>query len=437
MQKKIILIIILILFFNQLKGEDILTLDEAISTGLINNYSVKISRNHLTMSENSFSYGNAGFFPLVELTGTQTYSVSNSLQEYVSGDILEREGARASNLNAGIGFNWVLFNGFRISNQYKMLREQNMVSQYELSYTIENTIADIIIAYYDIVRLQQHIRTTESAIEILDDRLRLAEERFNIGSASRLEVSQSKADINNEKSELLRLNQQLTEAKMHLNTIMGRLHDVNYNVTDTIIVDKVLEFNELNENFLKNNPELNIQRKRQILSNINLNLEKSHRYPEIGFIAGYNYTDSRSEAGFIISNQTTGMQYGLTARFTIFDGFRTNTAVQNAKIEYENQELELEFLNRQLSSHLASQFLAYRSNIETAELEAENLQLVRENVEIAMEQYRQGLITGLELREAQRMLLNVESRLTNSLFAAKANETKLLSMGGMLVGRSD
>jgi len=65
-------------------------------------------------------------------------------------------------------------------------------------------------------------------------------------------------------------------------------------------------------------------------------------------------------------------------------------------------------------------------------LKRKNLEIARENVEIAMERYRLGILTPLELREAQKAYIDAESRLISALYQAKVAETNLLKLTGQL-----
>ena len=69
-------------------GQDVLTLEEAIQTGLENNYNIRISRNNEAMAANSNTYGNAGFLPRATVAGTVSYSSSNTVQKLFSGDTI-------------------------------------------------------------------------------------------------------------------------------------------------------------------------------------------------------------------------------------------------------------------------------------------------------------------------------------------------------------
>ena len=75
----------------------------------------------------------------------------------------------------------------------------------------------------------------------------------------------------------------------------------------------------------------------------------------------------------------------------------------------------------------------YRFLLNALKLEEENIQLAKENVFIAMERFKQGVSTFLELREAQKSLEDAYDRLIAARYNTKLAETELLRLKGELV----
>ena len=95
-------------------AQQVLTLQEAISTALESNYNIRIARNNETIATNQNTAGNAGFLPSVNVNGTTSYTSNNTTQKFFSGD--ERQGTGAGNtaVRAGLAVRWTAFDGFRM-----------------------------------------------------------------------------------------------------------------------------------------------------------------------------------------------------------------------------------------------------------------------------------------------------------------------------------
>ena len=66
-------------------------------------------------------------------------------------------------------------------------------------------------------------------------------------------------------------------------------------------------------------------------------------------------------------------------------------------------------------------------------MEQSNRQVAQENNEIAIERYRVGNSSPLELREAQINLLEANLRLLNAAYAVKTGEIELLFLSGLIM----
>lgn len=103
-----------------------------------------------------------------------------------------------------------------------------------------------------------------------------------------------------------------------------------------------------------------------------------------------------------------------------------------AKIEQKSRQLQLEEENLRLESALLRAWESYQNSLNLVRLELNNLDNADERMEIALERFREGMISALEFREAQRVYLDAESRLMEARYRAKVAETELLRLGGSL-----
>ena len=115
--------------------------------------------------------------------------------------------------------------------------------------------------------------------------------------------------------------------------------------------------------------------------------------------------------------------------FNIFDGNRSRER-RNARLEVERQELIGQELKLALRADLSDLWHAYRNNLELLKLERQNLVTAKENMEIAMERYMLGDLSGIEMREAQKSLLDAEERLLAVEYNTKMCEISLLQISG-------
>ena len=137
----------------------------------------------------------------------------------------------------------------------------------------------------------------------------------------------------------------------------------------------------------------------------------SRTYPYLNLTSGYNYNYNKFENGNLRSQQADGLNYGLSLGINLFDGFNQRRQKANARIEIENRDYEYRQVDQQVKADLITIFYAYQNNLLLFELEQQNLKTAEENLDIALERYKLGSLSGLELREVQKSLLEAEERL--------------------------
>ena len=104
-------------FNTKLYAQEILTLQEAITVALKNNYDIKLVSNDLAVTQNNVNLGNAGILPSVTGTFSTGGSRQNTVQTQASGTQRITDGARITNMGYGVGLNWTIFDGFKIDRK--------------------------------------------------------------------------------------------------------------------------------------------------------------------------------------------------------------------------------------------------------------------------------------------------------------------------------
>ena len=98
--KKNLFILILMCSAQIVFAQEKLTLQQAIETGLKNNYSIIIAKNESEIAKNSATLGNAGALPQVNLSLAQNNSINDTKQKYSTGADVSKTGATSNSLNA-------------------------------------------------------------------------------------------------------------------------------------------------------------------------------------------------------------------------------------------------------------------------------------------------------------------------------------------------
>lgn len=433
--KRVAIIILAVSASLSVQAQDVYSLRQCIETGLERNYSIRIIRNEQQVSDNNATPGNAGFLPTVDMSGGFSGSVNNNRNKLTDGTTEKVNGVNSETGNIGLNVNWTVFDGFGIQAEYSRLKELQRMGELNTRMTIEDFVADLSTEYYNRIRQNIRLRNLRSSLDLSRERVRIAEERYHIGSGSRMDLQQAQVDFNSDSSKVLNQLEVVNTSLIRLNELMA-LENVEEKIAvkDSVIYPNIfLDEVELWKSTIESNASLLIAQKNKTLSELDYKKVKSRNYPYVKLNAGYGYTANWYEVGTTDLQQRLGLNYGVTVGLTLFDGLNRRRERRNARIEIENKELRMQELELGLHADMSNLWMAYQNNLDLWSLEKENLIVAQENYRIAIDRYKLGELSGIELREAQNSLLEAEERQSIAEYSTKLCEVSLLQLSGQIL----
>ncbi len=411
------------------------TLQDCLQEGIENNYSLKIQRNRQIVSDNNATIGNAGFLPTLDASARYSGSAQDTETKLRdTREIVEENNIFNRTADAGIDLNWTIFQGFKVSTTYKKLKELQAQGELETRIAVENLIADIAAEYYNYIQQRIRLKNYRYAVNLSKERLRVVEQRYRIGNFSGLDYQQAKVDFNSDSSAFMRQQETLQSSIIVLNELMARegLHRRIIVADTTIEVNRSLDFGEIKDAMEANNATLLHAKRESHLAELDYKITASQAYPYLRMNAGYGYTLNKYNKGTNYHKGTLGADFGLTLGINIFDGNNARRERRNAKLNIENAKLEQTDIQLAVKADFYNIWHAYANNLEILELEKENLVTAKLNHEIAMERYMLGDLSGIEMREAQKSLLDAEERLLSAQYNTKLCEISLMQISGRI-----
>jgi len=422
--------LLLFLCITEINAQELLTIEDAMKIALENNFEIKIAKNNSKISETNVTVGNAGMLPSATASITDNNSVTNSSQTRQDGTSTSLNNAKNNSLNYGVSLGWTVFDGMKMFAKLDQLKELQKLGDSELKRTILVKIGQVNSAYYDLVQQQQQLSALDTTIVISKQRLTLAQNRFSIGKASKLEVLNAQVDLNSDQVALLRQKESYANAKILLNQYLARDPKINFTVTNSVSVDSKLVLVDLMDLAQKQNPALESQIINKRIAELQLKQVKADRYPVVNLTSGYNFAESQSSLGFTSSASSKGLNYGFNATLNIFDGFNQHRNEKVAKLQIENSQIAIEQQNMILNTQLSTAFQTYLTNLELIGLEEDNVTIAKQNLDITLDKFRIGTITTLDFRTAQLNYVNAKVRYSNAQYEAKLSEIALKELAG-------
>jgi outer membrane protein len=431
-----ILVIVIFLWCTS-NAQDKVSIEQVVGLALEKNYDVKLARNASEAAETDDNYAFGAFLPQLEALGATAWN-SNDQELRFEDEARNNSGkAQSNNVTASAQLTWMLFDGTRMFATRERIAAIAAQGELLVKDQMVNTIASVASNYYDIVRQKQQLKAIQEQMSVSEVRVRLAERRLDVGTGAKPELLQAKVDYNAQRTQVIQQEALIQQLKDQLNALVGLQLPPSYDVSDTIILDLNLREEELSNNIENTNFALQSSRREIGISNLSLRERRAELLPFFNFNASYNY--SRTDNTRLINpfapiyNQTTGYNYGFTVNLPILTGFNQRRLVQQAKINAGRQQLLYDQQKINVNVGIQNAYVIYDNAKKVLLIEEENSVLAKENVSIALETFKRGATTFVELRTAQQSLAEAYTRLINARYLTKIAEIELLRLNGALI----
>ena len=447
--KTIITILILMFAVDVSKAQDVFRLNEAIEAALEHNYNVQISSIEQDKAGNLVTRGNAGQLPSLFINSDLNWSYSDLeltpgsfFRNLVSPEegqgqmpgTISYDGVSATNFNAGLGTQFVIYDGMKGRLRYRILETGSDLAGLQHQSEMENTVLDITRKYVQAVTLQKAIALKELALEQSRDRYRIVGTRREYGQASEQQLLQALADLKADSTEFRDLVLQYENAYRELHTTIGWDRRETIPLDDEIRPTEMPHYDDLLHSLYENNTGLNVRERRIEQAQIEQKFTKADFLPTITAGVQYGYTYQSATDGQFETQEQLGVMGGISVKIPIFSGGRNRTASQNARASLRQEQLRYDDSEQQLRTRFDNtwqELLHLENRLRT---EQDNLTIFERNYERAKDSFERGLITGVELRSAQLSLQDARLRISETEFRIKLAETTLLYLsGGLLV----
>jgi outer membrane protein TolC len=405
-----------------------LNLDNCVQQALETNYGIKIAKNTENISRvNLKSY--SVFLPEIYGDASQRSAISN---KDANGNETAFNNSNSLNAGASINLNWRIFDGLSMFFTNAQNKASLDISRLNTVLGVEQLIANVCAAYYNVWVQTKLLEASENIVEISNQRFNIANSKYQIGGISGLEYRQSKIDLNADSSVLMLQQQAITNAYISLNKLINSdLTKENY-VQDTLVLLPLFNYNEIVDSALLQNTTLLIYKKGIHLSELQVKNTISQFFPTIDFATGYQFSYTQTPASTTIQNQSNGFYWGFTARIPIFSRMEHLRNNKIAKYELQNAELQYKEIELEVLSALTELYNVYKNNHKLLNFEMENVEITSETLDIAIEKYRIGSLSGVEFREFQRAYIEAVKRRMSASHQAKVSEIGLQLLSGKL-----
>jgi outer membrane protein TolC len=426
-----------------LSGQESLSLAKAIETGLQNNYNIEIARENIEIAQLDNDWGMAGRYPTINLNLNSNNGFSNSNNP---ASFLTEISSFSTGLSPSLDANWILFDGYRVRLTKQRFEELQRLSEGNLQIAVENTIRSIILAYYAALVQEEQLGVLEEVLELSRDRITYQEVRQEFGQAVKFDLLQTQDAYLEDSTNYLIQKTSFENALRDLNLAMG-VDDLGrrYSLADPLTYETSnYQLQDLRTKMFANNRNLqNLFINREVAS-LNTRLAEAALSPTVSVRGSALYNANLSSGSgtlrsgesleldaVIARNLNVGVNF--TATYNLFNGGVTRRNIDKAKRNEIITQLNVDETKRQLSAQLENTLATFNNQRALMRLSEERIENAQQNLEIAEERFRGGLINSFDYRTIQLAYINASQARLSALFNLKNTETELIRLIGGLV----
>lgn len=418
------LFILFIVSINLSASSQTLTLQDAINLALKNRLDLQLLKNNVEIGRINNNIGVAGGLPAVTINTSDNEQTTNVNQKLNTGDIIHRNGAVGNNVSANISGGILLYNGSRVIATKNRLAQLQLQSGQYLNSEVQNTMASVMVSYFDIVRQQSYMKVIDRSIDVAQKKLDIVKVQQSVGMANNADLFQSQLELN----ALLQQKQSQSvveaQAKTGLLLLMNLKPDSVINISDTILVDRQIIIGNILNNINKN-ADIIAADEQVAINQFIVKETRALRYPSLRASAGYNYSRSHTTAGNLLLNQSSGPVGGLTLGIPIYNGSVYKRQQRVAEIEVQNGILQRDILTRNYTAQAVQAYQSYISSLQQLETQQANVELAQKLIDIVLLRFQLHRATIIELTQAQQSFENAAYTFINLSYAAKSSEIEL------------
>ncbi|HUJ10771.1 MAG TPA: TolC family protein [Verrucomicrobiae bacterium] len=310
----------------------------------------------------------------------------------------------------------------------------------------QKAVADVVLSvrtnFYQILLNRAQVEVREQSVTLLEQQLRDAQSRFDVGSVPRFNVLRAQVELENARPPLIRAQNDLRLSKQALVKLLAIDSQNQTNAFTSINFKGELAYVHHNwvlstalQQALAHRPEF-LQAEQQIgVAEANVKVASAGYKPEGTVFADYGWRNSSFSDE--ISDIREGWTVGAQLNWAIFDGFQTRGRVTQARATLQEANLDYADTRRQVELEVRQAYSDYLQTLELIEAQKKTVEEAEESLRLAEARFRAGTGTQLDVLSAQTALTDARSNEIQALYDYNVAIAALERATGMTVRGAD
>jgi outer membrane protein len=398
-----------------------LSVNDALSIALKKNFGYRIAEGNWEISKAQKTGAAGGLLPFVSASLGYGWTKRGPSSSFTQGLVFipgSNRTTTSANYSLGLDVRQEVFDGGSSFSNLKASIADETAARENFRGARQNLIFNVRSSYFSALKAKKLLEVQEDVIKRGAEQLKIAQARYDLGSASLSDVLKAKVAFASDQLTLLTARNNYQSALANLNSIIGE--DVNDSLELAEDLSEpaapALGYEEALMKAEKNHPELLSAQKGVEAADWGLQASRSGLYPSLSLSAGYGWNNRDFSRVTSLFDRDYQWRFGFSVSYNLFDRFSTYQQIKVSQARHSNARQSYLSTKSRVALEVKQAFLDLTQAQQRLELTNQQAQSAEEDLNIVQEKYNLGAATILELLDAQVSYKRAKSDQVQALF---------------------
>lgn len=412
------------------------TLTECIDYALQNNITLQQAKLQKQSATEERKQAKAALLPSLSASTSQSFGyrpwLENGVATVTNGTVNSKVNKTYYNGSYGINAQWTVWNGNQNRNQVKLGEVSEQQAELQTETTANNMQERIAQLYVQILYMNEAVEVNKQSLETSKRNEQRGKEMVEVGKMAKADLAQLTAQRAADEYTIVEAESNIANYKLQLKQLLELTGDEAFDIEmltagDEQALAEIPALSTVYETALGGRPEIKNAQLGLKQSDIQMNIAKAGAMPTISINGGVGTsTASMSSQNWDKQIKTNfDASVGASVSVPLFDNRKTKTAVNKARIQREQAQLELLDQQKQLYATIEGYWLDAETNQQKFKTALTTVESEQASYDLLEEQFRLGLKNIVELMTGKDRLLSSQQNKLQAKYTTILNRQLL------------
>lgn len=389
------------------------SLEECIRYAWDNNLRIKQQELAVEQSENNLLQSKLSYLPSLNASVSHSMNWGRSVN---MNDLQIIENQLSQNTSASASLAVTLFEGMVKNNNLKSMGVLREIARQEISRIRNDISIEIARGYLQVLLAREILNSAGASMESTKEQVERTKKFVDAGGQAYSALLEIEAQYATEQVQFTNAQNQVSSALLSLKQLLDLSSENAFDIAmPGSALTSITEFREESVEELFNSsldlPQIKGAKLNLDNSNLQLAIARGQAYPSLTFRAGYGsyYADSREISFMDQFNENRNPSISFGINIPIFNSWRTNTGIKNARLGVRSSEISVKSGEQILYKEIQQAVNDAHSYFARYKATERNVKAMEESFRYVQQKFDLGVLNGTDYTVAKNNLFRSQS----------------------------